>query len=410
MTERLKVALVQYRDARDVRNWSGTLHFSKRAVDRHVGSVIDLSPAPVNFFPFRVARKLVQVTTGKVYSYDHEPALARYYGRYFSRRLIQAKPDLIFSPSGSSGMAYLDTDIPMVYFTDGPWSVIKDYYPTYTNVVRRTDRTAEELERRSLERAAIVLVSSEWAREAAVRDYGADPAKVHNVFIGANLPDPPARGEVLPRRLGEKLRLLMVGVLWDIKGGDIAYATLLELLKLGYDAELTVVGCTPPGGISHPRMTVIPFLNKRIPEQRERFERLWRDVDFFVLPSRAEAAGVVFCEASAYGIPSIATHTGGIPSLVVDGRNGYTMPYEAGGAEYARVIAELASNPERYARLCESSRDEFERRLNWDAWGARVAEIVARAFPEFGERLAVSGAPRERRTVQEASVRPGEER
>jgi glycosyltransferase involved in cell wall biosynthesis len=387
MTDPLKVALVQYRDARDVRNWSGTLHFSKGAVDRHVGPVIDLSPAPVNFFPFRVARKLVQVATGKIYSYDHEPALARYYGQYFSRRVAQAKPELIFSPSGSSGIAYLETEVPMVYFTDGPWSVIKDYYPTYTNVVRRTDRTAEELERRSLERAAVVLVSSEWAAESVVRDYGIDPAKVHNVFIGANLPHPPAREEVLPRKLGEKLRLLMVGVLWDIKGGDIAYAALLELLKLGYDAELTVVGCTPPTGTSHPRMRVIPFLNKQLPEERARFERLWREADFFILPSRAEAAGVVFCEASAHGVPSIATHTGGIPSLVVNGRNGYTIPHEAGGAEYARVIAELADDPERYVRLCESSRDEFETRLNWDAWGTQVARIIGDTFPEFRDRL-----------------------
>ncbi len=405
--EPLNIALIQYRDARDVRNWSGTLSFSKAAFHHYVGPVTDLSPAPVNFFPFHVARKLVQVTTGKIYSYDHDPSLARYYGRYFSGRVARMQPDLIFSPSGSSGIAYLDTRVPIVYFTDGPWSVIKDYYPTYTNVVRRTDRTAEELERRSLERSAIVLVSSEWAKEAVVRDYGIDAAKVHNVYIGANLLHPPLREEVLPRTLGERIRLLMVGVLWDIKGGDIAYATLLELLKLGYDAELTVVGCTPPAGISHPRLTVIPFLNKQMPEQRDQFERLWRDADFFVLPSRAEAAGVVFCEASAHGLPSIATHTGGIPSLVMDGRNGYTLPYHARGAEYARVIADLANDPERYARLCESSRDEFEQRLNWDVWGTRVAEIVARAFPAFGECLAVSGAPRECRTLQEASARPG---
>jgi YD repeat-containing protein len=139
--------------------------------------------------------------------------------------------------------------------------------------------------------------------------------------------------------------------------------------------------------VSHPRLRVVPFLNKAIPEQRARFEQLWREADFFLLPTRFEPAGVVFCEASAHGIPSLGTRTGGVPSLVVEGRNGYTLPPEAGGAEYAALIAELASDPERYARLCETSRDEFEQRLSWDSWGRRVAEIVAERFLQFRERM-----------------------
>ena len=84
------------------------------------------------------------------------------------------------------------------------------------------------------------------------------------------LPNPPERAAVLPRRLGSRIRLLMIGVLWDVKGGDIAFETLLRLLEDGFDAELTVVGCAPPAGISHSRLTVIPFLDKSVPAERER--------------------------------------------------------------------------------------------------------------------------------------------
>ncbi|HEV2146521.1 MAG TPA: glycosyltransferase family 4 protein [Longimicrobiaceae bacterium] len=384
--KRLKVAYIQHRDADDIRNWSGTLYFSRAAIDRHVGRVVDLSPAPVNLLPFRAARRAILGLTGKVYSYDHDPALARYYGWYFGRLIERERPDLIFSPAGSPCLAYLRTDVPVLYFTDGPWRVIRDYNPAYSNVLERSARAAERLERRTLQRAAVTLVSSRWAAESAVRDYGVDPGRVYDVGIGANLLRAPDRAEALPRRIGDRIRLLMVGVVWDAKGGGIAYDTLLRLLERGCDAELTVVGCTAPPGVSHPRVRVIPFLNKQVPEERARFERLWKEADFFVLPTRAEAAGVVFCEASAHGIPSIATHTGGVPSLVVDGRNGYTLPYDAGGEEYARVIAGIAAEPERYARLCETSREEYERRLNWDAWGERVAEIVAERFPQLRGR------------------------
>jgi glycosyltransferase involved in cell wall biosynthesis len=385
--EPLKVALLQYRDARDVRSWSGTHFFSKGAIDRHVGRVVDLSPAPVNLLPFRVATRLVRMATGKNYSFDHDPALARYYGRYFSKLVAREKPDLIYSPAGSACIAYLETDVPIVYYSDATWRLVRDYYPNFSNVIGRTARAAEEMESRAIERSAVALFSSQWAADSAVRDYGADPGKVHNICIGANLMDPPRREEAMPRSLGPKLRLLFVGALWEVKGGPIVLDALVELLARGYDAELTVVGCTPPAGVSHPRLTVIPYLNKQVPEERERFERLWREADFFVLASRCEAAGIVFCEASAYGLPSIAPRTGGVPSIVLEGRNGYTVPLEGGGAEYARVIAELADAPERYAALCESSRGEYESRLNWDVWGERVRAIVADALPALRDRL-----------------------
>lgn len=376
MGERPRVALIQHRDARDVRTWSGTVHFAKGALERHVGPVVDLSPVPVKLLPFRVARRLVLEATGKEYSYDHEPLLARYYGHLFSRRIARAKPDLVFAPAASSSVAYLETDVPVVYYADSTWRVIRGYYPNYTNVVGRSDRGAEEMERRTLHKAAASLFASDWAAESAVRDYGADPARVHTVFIGANLPHPPRREDVLPRKLGNRIRLLFVGVLWEVKGGEIAFETLRHLLSLGIDAELTVVGCTPPPHVRHPKLRVIPFLNKQVPEERRRFERLWAESDFFILPSRCECAGVVYCEAAAYGLPSLATRTGGVPSIVAEGRNGYTLPPAAGGEAYAERIAALVDDPGAYEALSESSRREFERRLNWDSWGARVRNVV----------------------------------
>ena len=65
---------------------------------------------------------------------------------------------------------------------------------------------------------------------------------------------------------------------------------------------------------------------------RALFERIWREAGFFELPTQFEAAGAVFCEARACVLPSFGTWTGGVPSLVIDGKNGYTLPSEAGAA------------------------------------------------------------------------------
>lgn len=382
----LRIALVHCRDTDDVRVWSGTPYFAKRAVERHVGEVIDLSPAPLGNFFYRLASKFFRLL-GKGAPHDQFLRYARALGRYFSDRLAHDSYDLVFVPSGKEVLAFLETDVPIIYYSDATWRAVEDYYSVYTNVVPFLARNGELLERRSIDKSSVLLYASSWAADSAVKDYGADPANVHVLYIGANLMSPPRREDVLPRALGKTVRLLLVGVDWEIKGGSVALEVLKRLLELGHDARLTVVGCTAPEGVSHPRMEVIPFLNKQVPEERERFERIWSEADFFLLPSRFEAAGIVFCEAGAHGLPSLAARTGGIPSLIVDGKNGFTVPHEEEPEGYVEKIVALINDPEGYAALCRGARDEYEARLNWDAWGARFAEIVAARFPHLRERI-----------------------
>jgi glycosyltransferase involved in cell wall biosynthesis len=222
-----------------------------------------------------------------------------------------------------------------------------------------------------------VIYSSAWAARSAIEDYGADPAKIHVVPFGANIDEPPAREVVLARKQSEQCRLLFLGVDWVRKGGDIAFETLLKLEELGIRAELVVCGCTPPQGVAHERMKIIPFLDKNDERQRKELEQLLMSADFLLLPTRADCTPIVFCEASAFGLPVVATNTGGVPEVVREGENGFLLPYEARGEAYAEVIARVYHDDERYAELVRASRAAFEERLNWDAWGVAVKHILA---------------------------------
>lgn len=390
----IRVAFVHPLDARDVRSWSGTLYFAKRALELHVGTVVDLTPAPVSLLPYRILGRMVRAVSGREYNYEHDPLLARRYARHFTRAVAEASVDFVFAPAASACVAGLETEVPILYFSDATWRAMRGYNANYTRVLGRTERSADELERRTLERAALALFCSEWAARSAIDDYGIDAAKVHVVHIGANLPAPPLRDDVLPRTLGSPIRLLLVGANWETKGAPIAVETLQALHRMGVDAQLTVVGCTSAAHAGVPGLTMVPFLNKQNQAERQRFEALWHDADFFLLPTRFEAAGVVFCEASAHGLPILATRTGGVSSLVVEGRNGYTLPPDARGEAYAQKIIEITNDPERYRQLCVSAREEYERRLNWDRWGARVARLIGERLPHLAARLPrQSGGP-----------------
>ncbi len=200
---------------------------------------------------------------------------------------------------------------------------------------------------------------------------------MHVVPFGANFDECPPQEVALARKPSDRCRLLFLAAGWARKGGDIAFETLLKLEELGIAAELIVCGCTPPKALVHERMRVIPFLDKNDQRQRRELEQLFMVSDFLLVPTRADCSPMVFCEANAFGLPVITTNTGGVPEVIRDGENGFLLPYDAGGAAYAEVIARLYRDEQRYVQLARTSRAAFESRLNWDAWGVAVKHILA---------------------------------
>lgn len=388
MNSPLRIALIHQIDPdAGISSWVITLRFLKAALERQVGEVRDLGPAPINIFPYRAARRLVRLTTGRNYSFHQDPTLGRRIARHFDKALMEGQYDLVFAPAASAFIPFLKTSLPVIGYSDATWRLVRDYYSDYSNMISWNASWGDELERRMLERVAIMFYHSEWAAASAINDYGADPAAVRICFLGANLDSPPARDTVLPRSIGKSVRLLLVGFSWETKGGDIAYETMLRLLESGHDAYLTVVGCAPPQEIRHPNLEIIPPLDKQNPADMARFDAIWRAADIFILPSRFEATGGVLCEAGAYGLPSLATRTGGIPSMIHDGVNGFLLPPGSRGDAYAEIIAGLIADPNRYEQLCISSRGEFENRLNWDACGMAMAGAIAEQLPHLRDKL-----------------------
>ena len=70
----------------------------------------------------------------------------------------------------------------------------------------------------------------------------------------------------------------------------------------------------------------------------------------FVLPSRVEPQGIVNLEAMAAGRAVVASKTGGVPEIVLDGQTGVLV--EPDNAEsLAHALREMAENPARCAAL-----------------------------------------------------------
>jgi glycosyltransferase involved in cell wall biosynthesis len=240
----------------------------------------------------------------------------------------------------------------------------------------------DHIERRAISRSDAIIYASHWALRSAVKHYGADLDKLRVIPFGANMDRIPTRESLRQGSKDGRCRLLFVGREWSRKGGQIAYDTLIALRSRGIDAELTVVGCTPDTPLAHPALHVIHYVDKNRSEQMSFLSELYLNADFFLLPTRAECAGVVFSEASAYGLPVVSTDTGGVSTIVAEGINGLLLPIEAGASAYADAIARLWNDQEKYQTMRRTSRDRYEALLNWSTWGNKVGGLIDQLLAE----------------------------
>jgi glycosyltransferase involved in cell wall biosynthesis len=373
----MKIAFLTAYDPLNRRTGSGSLYYMLQALQNYCGEVNCLGPMRVKEQLFgRVLNKGSQMLLRKRYPYYISFLLARRYAQIAMSRLAENHFDVIVAPFGTVGTAFLETDIPIVLIEDATFALLHNYYPHYSNLLNTSVGEAHLITHMAFQRASALVFSSEWAAFSAEEDYAVAAEKIYIVPFGANIEKAPEQ-EMLAQRLQEqRCKLLFVGVDWQRKGGDIAFETLAQLEKMDIPASLTVCGCKVPPGLKHPHLHVIPFLDINVAEQRHELERLYREAHFLLLPTRGDCTPHVFCEASAFGLPVITTCTGGVHEVVREGVNGFTLPYEARGDAYARLIANIFRNRLRYTMLSQSSRTAFESNLNWDAWGQRMHALL----------------------------------
>ncbi|MEO9058729.1 MAG: glycosyltransferase family 4 protein [Ktedonobacteraceae bacterium] len=375
---RPQIAYLTSDPAHNRRSFSGSTYYIGKALERHCGEVTYLEY--IMSWERRVLGRIVREAAKHHFkwhiAYKRLPIVAKKQAKIAAQRLAGHRFDVIVALDCAPEIAFLQTDIPILLIVDITFHLQQDYSAEYSNLLAFSVRQGEIIEQAAFQNTSKLLFESSWAARSAIEDYGIAAQKIHVIAAGANLDHIPPREQVLAKKPSKQCRLLFVGVDWQRKGGDIAYETLLKLHEMGIEAELTVCGCVPPTNITHPHLTVIPFLDKNDERQVHEIEKLYIMSDFLVLPTRVEAFGVVFCEAGAFGLPVITTHTGGVPEVVKDSENGFLLPLDARGAEYAEVIAKIYRDEQRYAQMVRSGRAAFDERLNWDVWGMAVKDIL----------------------------------
>lgn len=383
-SQRLKIAYYSKNDPLDKRSWSGTTYYMGQALQKHVGDVHFLGPVEFSKGFDKIIRgmaKFCRVFLKSNYVSKYSLLQNWYSVRQLKRKMKGRDYDCIVAPAASPELGLLKTDIPVITIGDATYLQYRTHYKKEFHLQNSLSRwEGEYLERKALGKSTYCVFSSHWAAQSAIEDYGIPEEKVSVNPLGANIDFTPARETIFEKVKNNTLTLLFLSVDWERKGGDIAFDTLVHLHQQGIKAKLIVCGCIPPPQFSHPYMEVIPFLNKNIREDHERFIAMLSSVHFLLLPTRADCSPIVTCEANSYGVPCVITNVGGVSDLIQNDVNGYCMSFGAKGDEYAAVIASIFTDKERYYQLIQTSRDRFDEELNWDAWAARFNVFYEEKF------------------------------
>jgi glycosyltransferase involved in cell wall biosynthesis len=355
----------------DRRAWSGTIHYAHRALSKR----FDVVPVemPMVSKTLRGLRKI-----GRRIGTDplREPFCSDLIGAHAERMVKQTGADAAFVLGASHIAAGLAARLPVFHCSDATFGTMVGYHGEFVNLSKRTVWAGNELEGRAITRSAAAILASEWAAHSARTRYGRPD--VHVVPFGANLDELPSEDVWQQRPVRS---LVFVGVNWYEKGADIAVEATRLLNEQGLPVVLHIVGCSPPDDFQPTRFVKCHgFLRKQNRDEYARLTALVASADFLIVPTRFEAFGIVFCEAAAHGTPSIARHTGGVPTIIDDGVTGALLPVDAEAQSYAERIRQLLSDPIGYREMRRNAFLKARRILNWDAWGASVESIVGQAL------------------------------
>ena len=377
----MKIGIAVRWNPRDKKSWSGIPSYTLKEIEKY--NEIEIFSYPHSPWYLREWVKMLIRVNKRLLGKQTAAEFLTIFGKYFSKQLERAlasKPvDLVFVSASPQLIAYLKTDIPVIYNIDATFKQLQGYYPYFSNLADYNIRQGIALDKRAFQKSKHLILGSDWAKNSAVKDYGIEESRISVIPFGANLDSIPTADE-LTSSAATEFRLLFLGVEWVRKGGDIVLEAFRLLQRKGVNAHLHIIGCVPPHDLSNEKqITVIPFLNKNEEADFKQLQKIFLESSVLFLPTRAECAGIVFAEAGAYGLPSVTTDTGGVTTYVKDGVNGYALPYEARGERYAELLAELATDTELAAKLKIGSRQRFEESLNWTNWGKRFQEVAERA-------------------------------
>lgn len=290
----------------------------------------------------------------------------------FRRMLARIGPELIhfhFVSEGGRGFYWNGIDVPIICSTWGQ-DVIFDKGPN--------PRARESL-RNMLGRSRFVTATTHQLARATA-EVMSDGTPVYVIPFGVDL------SRFTPRANAGSGTVVLgfVKHLLPKYGPDLLLEAFARVHRQRPETRLVIAGRGPMHESLTKRISELGLeqfvqLTGRVPH--ERVPELIRGFDLMVMPSiyESETFGVAAIEASACGVPVVASRIGGIPEAVLHQKTGLLVPPRDVDA-LAGACLELVDDPDRRRAMGEAGRRFVERYYSWSDNAHLMEEIYLAAL------------------------------
>ena len=298
-----------------------------------------------------------------------------------------ASPDLVEVEEafGTAASLVEQTSVPVAVRLHGPWFVNGPLNGARKN--QAFERRVQQ-EGRALEAAALVTAPSQYILDATREFYG---LRLPSAVVVPNAVAEVPFEERWSAQKADKALILFVGRFDAIKGGDVILRAFEQVARRFPNSTLAFIG--PDDGVSlvDGQMTKIDqFLANQMStdaalrvlylgrQGRQAINRWRKRATLCVIPSRFDNFPTTALEAAAFGMPVIATTSGGIPEIIKHERTGLLV--SPGDAEsLSAAILRLLQDRSFAAQLGAAAAADVETRFT----PSTVAQQMLRAYEPY---------------------------
>lgn len=260
------------------------------------------------------------------------------------------------------------------------------------------------MERTAILDADAVIAVSNGTKEDILRVYPVKPERVHVIYNGIDLNEyQQTSDKTALKTYGVDPNVpyvLFVGRITRQKG----VTHLADAIRyLPRDTQVVLCAGAPD------TPEIAAELRKKVDEARAYSSRivwiekmvtkseaiqLYSNAQVFCCPSVYEPFGIINLEAMACRTAVVASSTGGIKEVVVDGETGYLVPFEQDpttsfpthpdrfARDLASKISVLLADPQLCARFGDAGRRRVEQIFSWDAIANQTIELYRKLITE----------------------------
>lgn len=238
-----------------------------------------------------------------------------------------------------------------------------------------------------------VIAISKSVQGHLVNDFRMPPEHVNHVYNGIDvsgyLAGSVARDKDLFSKIGLKEGIPVIGTigrLSEVKGHRYLIEAFGELLSLGHQAQLLIVGDGPDKEKLKELAAPHAFEDRVFfNEGGEALYRYLGLLDIYCIPSVDEGFGLSLVEAMASGRPCIASKVGGLAEIVSDGEDGILVPPCDPKAILSAIEVLLREEPLR-RRLAAAAREKAIKNFSIEDSVANTVKVYEKAISSVQRR------------------------